>query len=62
MTTVFQAINFARDIRGRRLNGSVIDKYKWIQRVLADYIASKKAHVCHTTLDPQQTTRSLNVN
>ncbi|CAH3158027.1 unnamed protein product, partial [Pocillopora meandrina] len=24
MTTVFQAINFARDIRGRRLNGSVI--------------------------------------
>ena len=24
MTTVFQAVNFARDIRGRRLNGSVI--------------------------------------
>ena len=31
----------------------LLEKYRWIQRVLVDYIASKKAHVCHTTLDPQ---------
>ena len=28
MTTVFQAVNFAKEIRGRRLNGSVIREIK----------------------------------
>ena len=31
----------------------LLEKYRWIQRVLVDYTVLKKAHVCHTTLDPQ---------
>ena len=62
ITSHYKAVNFAREIKGGRLHGSVIREIEVILRVLVDYIVWKKVHVGHTTLDPVKTRRCLNVN
>ena len=55
LTPKFKALNFAREIRGRHLNGSVFKKKKGLlQRVLVDCTLWKKGHACHATLAPVQ--------